>query len=132
MGRFGFFGSSKPDYSLCVSTLGPYLLTWIACTARSLEQAPQAEGVGVQSRMAPDMFQACLNAMDTSKPHPWASKDTHEGRATERCGLTPAPSAYMALSLEQAPLGNPDNPCQQAGIELERQSDQSGFDFQKD
>ena len=29
-------------------------------------------------------------------------KATYEGRATEQCGLTPTPTVWMALSLEQA------------------------------
>ena len=50
------------------------------------------------------------------------SKAAYEGRATEQCGLTPTPSAYTALSLEQAPLGNLSNPCHRDLVLRDRRS----------
>ncbi len=97
-------------------------------------KGPPSRGGRIQSRMAPGMFQACLNleyAVASHRRPPWepayapytpalqrrntlwvTSKAAYEGRATEQCGLTPTPSACTALSLKQAHLSNP---CQQVG-----------------
>ena len=83
---------------------GETLHAWVGGTSLSREYA-------VASHRRPAPAGASLRTLYFSPPatqNPLGDvKAAYEGRATEQCGLLPTLSACTALSLEQAPTGQP-------------------------